>query len=266
MIFNKTKQKVFLIYAFRKASLHQVTTHTIFSVLLHQNKTTRIEIKKIKFKNRIGNMTRIQAFKIGFLIIFYFLSLNLFGQIRTNEGLNNICYAKCLIDTTSIEIIGEYPLYTGENFDSEFIQEIEIEVKSAHGKWEKRRKENCYSVNIDDCSVLCFIQYPAKIIEIVVVTDTNETKEFVIETVIKEKIEDEGIFEEREVICEKNVTPKFIKLLKEALEVWGYEVGLTDRYEIGKRTKNALTQFQRDNELPIGQLDFETLDLLGVEY
>ena len=36
--------------------------------------------------------------------------------------------------------------------------------------------------------------------------------------------------------------------------------------DFGSETKAALQQFQRDNGLPVGNLDFETLKALGVQY
>jgi len=35
---------------------------------------------------------------------------------------------------------------------------------------------------------------------------------------------------------------------------------------MGKRTKAALAEFQKDNGLPVGSLDFETLDALNISY
>ena len=34
---------------------------------------------------------------------------------------------------------------------------------------------------------------------------------------------------------------------------------------MGASTKTALVKFQRDNGLPVGQLDFETLKALGIQ-
>jgi len=189
------------------------------------------------------------------------------AQIYSGKKSKDKCYAKCLISDTSKDLVAEYPIYNGDDFTSEFIEEIEIEIIPAHTEWAKRLADkNCYSSNPNDCMVWCLVEVPAETIELVIVTDTHQMKEFVLESVTIAEIEDEGILEKKEVICEDDITPKFMKLLKESLVNWGYETGLTDRYKIGDKTKKSLIQFQRDNELPIGQLDLETLDLLGVEY
>jgi peptidoglycan hydrolase-like protein with peptidoglycan-binding domain len=45
----------------------------------------------------------------------------------------------------------------------------------------------------------------------------------------------------------------------------GYDAGPEDNV-MGARTKAALTQFQKDKGLPVGQLNIETLKSLGVQY
>jgi len=45
----------------------------------------------------------------------------------------------------------------------------------------------------------------------------------------------------------------------------GYEPGPSDNI-MGARTKAALTKFQKDKNLPVGNLDLETLKALGVNY
>ena len=46
----------------------------------------------------------------------------------------------------------------------------------------------------------------------------------------------------------------------------GYEVGPAGADNIlGSDTKSALVKFQKDNGLPVGALDFETLKALGVK-
>ena len=50
-----------------------------------------------------------------------------------------------------------------------------------------------------------------------------------------------------------------------ALKKAGYDPGPSDNI-MGTRTKAALTKFQQDKALPVGNLDFDTLKALGVNY
>ncbi len=74
-----------------------------------------------------------------------------------------------------------------------------------------------------------------------------------------------GISEWREVLCQGNVTSDKTRQIQNALRARGYDPGPADNV-MGARTKAALVKFQKDNGLPVGQLDFETLKALGVRY
>ena len=56
-----------------------------------------------------------------------------------------------------------------------------------------------------------------------------------------------------------------VRSVQRALRDRGYDPGPIDNV-MGSQTKAALTKYQRDNNLPVGQLDFETLNSLGVNY
>ena len=65
-----------------------------------------------------------------------------------------------------------------------------------------------------------------------------------------------------EVLCQKDY-PMYIRPLQERLSSLGYDVGTIDGV-LGWKTKNALTTYQTENNLPIGQLDFVSLKHLGI--
>jgi len=74
-----------------------------------------------------------------------------------------------------------------------------------------------------------------------------------------------GFTEWREVVCQENITSDLVRRVQNALISRGYEVGAAGAdNQLGAATKAALVKFQKDNGLPIGQLDFETLKALGV--
>ncbi len=74
-----------------------------------------------------------------------------------------------------------------------------------------------------------------------------------------------GFTEWREVICGDKITAATVREVQEALRSRSYDPGPTDNV-MGKQTKAALVKFQKDNGLPIGNLDFETLRALGLNY
>lgn len=74
-----------------------------------------------------------------------------------------------------------------------------------------------------------------------------------------------GFTEFKEVICDDKVDNVTVRQIQEALRSRGYDPGPSDNV-MGARTKAALVKYQKDNGLPVGSLDFETMKSLGVKY
>ena len=84
--------------------------------------------------------------------------------------------------------------------------------------------------------------------------------------VTKRKLVKAGGFTEwREVLCDEKVTGYKISEIQTALKKAGYYTGTADN-KMGPGTKAALTKFQKDKGLPIGNIDLETLKALGLNY
>jgi hypothetical protein len=85
-------------------------------------------------------------------------------------------------------------------------------------------------------------------------------------TVTKRRLVKAGGFTEwREVMCNEKVDGYTVRQIQAALTAAGYDPGPADNV-MGARTKAALTKYQKDKGLPIGNLDVETLKSLGVKY
>ena len=74
---------------------------------------------------------------------------------------------------------------------------------------------------------------------------------------------DIGATEWREVLCSADITVERTRAIQRALKERGYEPGPVDN-RFGSLTRAALLKFQKDNSLPQGSLDLETLRALGV--
>jgi len=68
----------------------------------------------------------------------------------------------------------------------------------------------------------------------------------------------------RRVICEAQLTSDKVRQIQMALKEKGLDPGPIDNI-LGTQTREALAKYQRDNHLPEGNLDFETLKSLGIE-
>lgn len=143
------------------------------------------------------------------------------------------CYAKCLILDESIDtIFHDHPVYTG---DPENKKVKRKKVKVGDEIWE-------------------------------VVKRPKRTTEFEWKTYVETKVRN-GYTKWFEVLCVDKVNTSTITQIQKALREEGYlKYSGTKDKQLDSETKEALKQFQRDFNLPVGNLDLETLAALGVDY
>lgn len=69
------------------------------------------------------------------------------------------------------------------------------------------------------------------------------------------------------MLCDSQKTPKFIEALNIKLTELGYldENIIQNKRSINFQTKEALTKYQEAHALPVGNLNMETLQELGLQ-
>ncbi|MEY2830287.1 MAG: hypothetical protein RIQ33_2145 [Bacteroidota bacterium] len=169
-----------------------------------------------------------------------------------------------------------------------------IQLSSATTRWVKGKADpSCLSDNPDNCRVMCLEIVPAqfKVQSRKIVASPAYTKsieipaeyKYVQRTVLKtpatrQEIEVPATFktinqnvlikkgsfgEWREILCASKITEAKILQIQQALTARGYNPGPVDNV-FGGQTKAAIIQFQKDNHLPEGNLNMETLSALGL--
>ena len=178
------------------------------------------------------------------------------------------CYAKCLMpDLTKETVVAELPVYTGDELNPDFeVDLVSIVTQPASTKWTKKKTDNCLSANPDDCLVWCLVEVPEKVDMYKIVVDTTATDqwemEYLTETIL---LKSGGYTEWVEVICDNKRSSDLISNIQSNLIVQGYYTGDVSG-AFNTETKDALIQFQKNNQLPIGQMDVLSLEALGVSY
>lgn len=177
------------------------------------------------------------------------------------------CYAKCLIQDQYETYEEELMVYTGSDTNVEGIELQTVVFRPATTIWEKKPNPNCKSRNPNDCLVWCMVDIPEISEDYYVVKDTNHIKAYKIEVVnYKELVKSGGFTEWREVVCEADISERLYTDIQLALKAKGYGEGIVPDGMINRITKEALVKYQKENGLPVGSLDYETLDTLGVRY
>ena len=95
-----------------------------------------------------------------------------------------------------------------------------------------------------------------------IVTDTALNKNYIMETFLFEKLIPRKQTEWREVICESDFTREILNDIVEKLISAHYLGERHITYDI--EVRKALVEFQKDNNLPVGHVDLETLKHLGI--
>lgn len=161
------------------------------------------------------------------------------------------CYAKCLVLGSAEKTDVSYPVYVGDNPESENLETIELILVPSGEEWRKN----------EETDAMCLVKIPPVIEVITYAKDTAQISEFVWETFTLVKAKRPGRHEWREVMCHDRVSSRVVKKIQMALLKTGIYKGELNG-EIDKETKEALTIFQKSHDLPIGNLDMETIKVL----
>ena len=191
-------------------------------------------------------------------------NINSLGKPTGNDGE---CFAKCLIADIFELTTKEYAVFTGDETQEKVdIDYRKIIVQQKRNKWVKKKSPNCRSNNENDCLVWCLVPQLEKIKRLKILTDTTQSKNYELKLIETEIHKEKGGFTEwKEVLCPEYATSEIITAIQNALTKEDFYDG-TITGIMDQNTKSSLVDFQKFNYLPIGNLDLESLEVLGVEY
>ncbi len=181
---------------------------------------------------------------------------------------NGDCWQDCLMPAIYEDEITTYHIYTGDaSTEAVDLEEVEIEIKASKTEWVKKKADrNCLSADPNDCLVWCLVEVPAETETITVLKDINQSSNYEIKEIVKKKlIKKGGYVEKQKVICDDQVSPLLVLNIQNLLAEKKYETGPPTE-KINTLLKAGLNNYQKDHNLPIGLLNFQTLDNLGVNY
>jgi hypothetical protein len=203
-----------------------------------------------------------------FLIIFHINSVATAQRYSTIPSVPGKCYAQCSLPDTYAFDTTYYCIYTGSDFESEYVKsEKIIYVAKSKELVKKATSKPCRSSNPEDCMVWQYEKIKEKSGYAYIVTDTSKIKEFRVDTITTKKFIKSNMTEWKEVLCDSQVNSDLFSKIKYALTAKGYDVGNDkDSNILDSKVKAALKKFQKDNNLTQGILDFETIKLLGIEF
>ena len=216
-------------------------------------------------------------FKLSILIL-YVITIEACGSLnnglvednrifRMNESRSDDsgCWMKCIMTDQYAVNYKEVFKYSGSDFRNELVELEQIETSPASTLWEKKANPNCTSSRPEECEVWCLVEIEPTYEEYYVVTDTNALKEFeTVKVEIKTLVKSGGYTEWKQVLCDNEITAFTIEQIQSFLIEEKYLTILIELGELSKEDNKALVLYQKENKLPIGGFNFETLEHMGV--
>ncbi|MEP7195431.1 MAG: peptidoglycan-binding domain-containing protein [Saprospiraceae bacterium] len=216
----------------------------------------------------------MQANKKLFILILSFVSFqNIFAQLK--DRLDGKCYWLCTVDFEFIYHTETVAVFQDTVTD---IMEDSIFIENIYFKKIKKAKKGIIKMRIlcdSTCScpegnlyknrtkedldkmtsINCYIE---------VVEDTFKIKNFILQkvTVIEQKcypLDSEW----KEVLCKNEITVDIVRQIQMILKMNNlYDRKFTNKFDV--QTERALNKYQKINHLPIGYINLETLDAMGI--
>ena len=161
------------------------------------------------------------------------------------------CLINCIIPDHYETSWVTLPIYYGSDADAPVRTETLL-IEAAKNSWSK-----------NSSGEITLVQTPAVTKEVRVLVDTLFYKDFRFERFETQKlVKSDGVLHETEVLCSDARTPNIFLQISAALKSFGYLE--TPKTEWDMKFSQAIQQFQKDNSLPIGDLNLETLQFMGI--
>jgi hypothetical protein len=185
------------------------------------------------------------------------------------------CYAKCLVSNTINKKTYLYHQPIGFIPSPTKSKVVIINViEERRQEWVKKRaSKDCESSDPEDCLVWCLVDVPPLLDTIYLVKEDEKfinnylanPENFITKSVVTSELLNVGGYTEwQEVLCgDSPIYNETIIKVKTALARYDYEISSEEGFN--RNTKANLVAYQKDNHLPIGNLDMKTLESLGIE-
>lgn len=199
--------------------------------------------------------------------LFILTCLFFMGCLSNSYSQSAPCQGQCLINARIDTVSYEYPVYIGKDTSNATSKYITHVLFKGYTTWDKRVSDkHCISPNPADCQIICSVQVmPESTTNILVARNPKKINpaDITYQTFITQSYE--GIKELRDILCGNQITEKLLSQVAEELYFRGYKVP-DENKEMNPELQAALYKFQLDNQLPLGFLNFETLDFLGIAH
>jgi hypothetical protein len=185
----------------------------------------------------------------------------------STKKIDEKCYTSCRKPDFYKDTVQTYFIFTGDRTKEIVdLDEIVTKIIPAEQGWVKKKADiNCRSSNPDDCLVWCFVTTPETIESMLFVKDTSQTKNYYPKILpFRKKITDQNIYTQ-EVICAEKLDKALVKKIQKRLKKLDFLKQKANGV-IDENLRNALMDYQVNNNLFIGGFTIESIQALEIEF
>jgi len=207
--------------------------------------------------------------------IFAFLLTSLIcngqSQDLPNGSEPGKCYAKCLAPIQLGPGAIDFPVYIGndQSIIQYYVKDTSLVISKPQKNWVKQKDENCISTVPADCFTWVLNESGGEYLEVKnFLIDKTVTSDYEMKSVEADNVKlSEGFTEWFEIVCADKVTSYMVNKIRGKLSQAGFNINDTDyNGSLGKDTKQALINYQKEHDLPVGNLDRKTMEHLGIPF
>ena len=188
---------------------------------------------------------------------------NMSDELGEKPNNPDKCFAPCWVMDLPNPNDNQISEYTGTDKNAIGVKEVEIVLEKETTRWvQKIDYINCLSIEPSECLMWCIIKVP-EVTDIIYVVDTliqKNFKPYIYRPEVPYKVNQR--YEWREVVCTDDITEELYEGIRLALKGKGYD-DMTDAH-FNLITMSLVLKYQEDNNLPVGYLNLETMESLGI--
>lgn len=176
------------------------------------------------------------------------------------------CFDKCVIKENKYDIKRD-SIKVYSDIENVAYTTKRIVIKATATEWVKKKADrNCLSENPDDCLVWSLIETPGEYLIEKIPDDPTVAGDLSYQPYQIKTLSEPEETDWKEVVCSHDITKDLVSAVQDSLTANGYHIDPIDNNAntISSNIRVALVEYQKENQLPMGQLDMETLESLGI--
>lgn len=186
-----------------------------------------------------------------------------FVSLANSQNASNLnCSALLEVGEIVEQIDIVHYIFTGQDTTGLNVKVEKIQITKPRKEMVRRKVKDCISLDPNDCIVETLEEIPAVTMNLYTLSGPDITDEYETRTETVSQVKREAGLIDTPIICPSNRSKKLIERVQSALIERGYPLSVNG--ELDQATLLSIIDYQRENNLPYGDLTLEVVASLGV--